>query len=329
MGRELKMKKKNKSRRRNRRRKLRCIRNFSMAVIFAGLLSIFALTLSAHNSDTAVYDYNAGASSYPENTSAATFQTTYSVTDGKEDNTSTIITELAVIDVRLDADTESRLALLAGEDSEIAEIYAARDSYPAEVLTALVNNLELKEFVRGYLTADGTAQGGLSEEEMAQAYPLFLQWDSRWGYVPYGKTNIGISGCGPTCMSMVIFALTRNASATPDALASYSMDNGYYSQGAGTTWLFMTDAAKKYGLCANELGLDESVMKQYLDMGHPIICAMRPGDFTTVGHFIMIYGYDENGFLINDPNSRERSGKHWDFDTLHYQIKNLWGYYKA
>lgn len=321
------MKKRHKSRRRNRIRKLRRIRNFSMAVIFAGLLSILALKLSAHNSNTAVYDYSAGTSAHPENTSATTVQTTYSMTNSKEDNNSTIITEFVVKDTRLDADIESRLALLAGEDSEIAEIYAARNSYPEEVLTALVNNLELKEFVKGYLTADGTVKGGLSVEEMAQDYPLLLQWDSRWGYSPYGKNNIGISGCGPTCMSMVIFALTRNASATPDTLAAYSMNNGYYSQGAGTTWLFMTEAAKKYGLCANELGLDEAVMKQYLDLGHPIICAMRPGDFTTVGHFIMIYGYDENGFLINDPNSRERSSKHWDFDTLHYQIKNLWGYY--
>ena len=323
------MKKKHKSNRRNRRRKLKRIRNLSITVIFMGLLSILALKLSAHNSDTAIYDYNAETSVCLENTFATTVQTTYSATNSKEDNNSTIITEYVVKDTRLDADMESRLALLAGEDSEIAEIYAARNSYPEEVLTALVNNLELKEFVKGYLTADGTVKGGLSEEEMAQDYPLLLQWDSRWGYSPYGKNNIGISGCGPTCMSMVIYALTRNASATPDTLAAYSMDNGYYSQGAGTTWLFMTDAAKKYGLCANELGLDEAVMKQYLDLGHPIICAMRPGDFTTVGHFIMIYGYDENGFLINDPNSRERSSKHWDFDTLHYQIKNLWGYYKA
>lgn len=301
-----------------------------MTTIFVGLLSILVLKLSAQDSDLAIYDHviekiTTAESSYSESVAVDTVQTTYSATGSNFTSSS----DTVLRDIHLDTDIENKLALLARDDSDIAEIYAARNSYPEEVLTALANNLELKEFVQGYLTADGTVQGGLNKEEMSQDFPLFLQWDSRWGYSPYGKNNIGISGCGPTCMSMVIFALTRNASATPDALASYSMDNGYYSQGAGTAWLFMTDAAKKYGLCANELGLDEAVMKQYLDLGHPIICAMCPGDFTTAGHFIMIYGYDENGFFINDPNSRERSSRHWDFDTLHYQIKNLWGYYKA
>ena len=90
----------------------------------------------------------------------------------------------------------------------------------------------------------------------------------------------------------------------------------------------MTEAPAAYGIAATELGLDEEKMEQYLDEGCPIICAMRPGDFTATGHFIVIYGYDENGFMVNDPNSRERSSRHWTFDTLRYQIKNLWAYEK-
>ena len=53
---------------------------------------------------------------------------------------------------------------------------------------------------------------------------------------------------------------------------------------------------------------------------------MRPGDFTTEGHFIVIYGYDEEGFLVHDPNSRLRSEEEWTFQTLYPQIKNLWAY---
>ncbi|MCI8935481.1 MAG: secreted protein containing domain of murein hydrolase [Lachnospiraceae bacterium] len=224
------------------------------------------------------------------------------------------------------AELEEKLAKLALENKEIAEIYADKELYPEELLTALANNQELIPFVKGYLSSDGTVKGGISPEEEAQSFPLFLQWDQRWGYAPYGGSCIGTAGCGPTCLSMVIFALTRDLSATPDALAAYSMSSGFYTKGAGTDWSFMTYAASQYGLHAKELGLDEDAMKQYLNQGHPIICAMRAGDFTTGGHFIVLYGYDENGFLVNDPNSVERSSRHWDFDTLHYQIKNLWGY---
>lgn len=240
--------------------------------------------------------------------------------------------EPAVIDNRpilKDTEIESKLADLALEDPDIAEIYAHREKYPEEMLMALAFNQEMTEFVKGYLSSNGSVTGGINETEASQSFPLFLQWDTRWGYVPYGGLNIGMSGCGPTCLSMVIFALTGDTSATPDALAAYSMKNGYYMEGTGTAWALMTDAAYSYGLRAYELGLSEAEMKYCLDRGCPIICSMRPGDFTITGHFIVIYGYDEEGFLVNDPNSRERSSKHWDFDTLHYQIKNLWYYSKA
>ena len=181
--------------------------------------------------------------------------------------TSSVPTVTDTRPVLRDQETEEILADLAKNDPAIARIYSDRKAYPEDLLMALACNQELTDFVSGYLTAGQTATGGFTSDEAAQNFPLFLQWDARWGYVPYGGLNIGISGCGPTCMAMVIFSLTRDATATPDALASYSMKNGYYSQGAGTSWLFMTDAAKAYGLNAKELGLDEESMKNYLDSG--------------------------------------------------------------
>ena len=225
-----------------------------------------------------------------------------------------------------DKDVEDTLAKLAKENEDIAGIYAERSKYPEELLAALAANQEMTDFVKGYLASDGTVTGGISEEEKGQSFPLFLQWDKRWGYSPYGRSSICISGCGPTCPSMVIFSLTRDDHATPDALARFGMDNGYYMEGQGTLWSYMTEGAAHYGITAREIGLDEAAMKQYLDRGCPIICAMRPGDFTTTGHFIVIYDYDENGFMVNDPNSLARSGRQWDFETIRYQINNLWGY---
>ena len=225
-----------------------------------------------------------------------------------------------------DKDVEDTLAKLAKENEDIAGIYAERSKYPEELLAALAANQEMTDFVKGYLASDGTVTGGISEEEKGQSFPLFLQWDKRWGYSPYGRSSICISGCGPTCLSMVIFSLTRDDHATPDALARFGMDNGYYMEGQGTLWSYMTEGAAHYGITARAIGLDEAAMKQYLDRGCPIICAMRPGDFTTTGHFIVIYDYDENGFMVNDPNSLARSGRQWDFETIRYQINNLWGY---
>ena len=121
-------------------------------------------------------------------------------------------------------------------------------------------------------------------------------------------------------------SLTENELATPDKVARYSEEQGYYIEGTGTSWELMTDGAAAFGVTGSELSLDESSMKQALDAGHPIICAMRAGDFTAAGHFIMIYGYDKKGFIINDPNSRTRSEKRWTYEELNGQIKNLWSY---
>ncbi len=212
------------------------------------------------------------------------------------------------------------------ETDTYKEVFENRALYPETMLEALEKNPEIQDFVRNYPDSEPVAQGGISDEEKAAEHPLFLQWDARWGYVPYGDDNIGLSGCGPACLSMVIFSLTRNENATPDAIAGYSMDMGYYEYGAGTSWNLMTDAAAQYGVMAGELALDEGIMRNRVESGHMIICSMGPGDFTTTGHFIVIYGYDQDGFLVNDPYSRIRSNKKWDYDTISGQIRAMWVY---
>ena len=67
-------------------------------------------------------------------------------------------------------------------------------------------------------------------------------------------------------------------------------------------------------------------MMQYLLQGKPIICAMGAGDFTENGHFIVFAGIKDGKIRVNDPNSRIRSEKLWEFEDIKYQIKNMWVY---
>lgn len=205
-------------------------------------------------------------------------------------------------------------------------VFENRELYPDVMLETLEKNPEIIEFVKNYPDSEPVATGGFSTSEKQQQYPLLLQWDARWGYVSYGDDNIGLSGCGPVCLSMVIFSLTGDERATPDALAAFSEDNGYYVYGQGTSWSLMTEGAAYYGVKTEELSLDEGRMKSYLDSGGMIICSMGPGDFTSSGHFIVLYGYDQNGFLVNDPFSRIRSSRSWSYDTISGQIRSMWGY---
>ena len=228
---------------------------------------------------------------------------------------------------RTEAEVKERLEELAKKHKEFKDILENYEDYPEVYLAALANNPEMLDYVKGYPDHEDTVNAELTKSEKKEDYPLFLQWDARWGYASYGTSSIGISGCGPTCLSMVIYGLTDNAMATPDKVARYSEEQGYYIEGTGTSWELMTAGAASFGVTGQELSLDEGVMKKELDSGHPIICAMRAGDFTAGGHFIMIHGYDKKGFIVNDPNCRARSEKRWTYEELKGQIKSMWSYH--
>lgn len=222
----------------------------------------------------------------------------------------------------------SRLKALAETYPEFEELYEHSDNYPEELLGVVCSNLEMIDFVKGYPEADRSAAGGFTKEELSGGVPLLIQWDKRWGYVPYGDDNIGLSGCAPVCMSMVIVGLTGDSTATPDKIADFAIQNNHYVAGTGTAWSLMTAAGEPYGVFATQMGLDKDVIFSTLEAGTPIICSMGEGDFTTSGHFIVLTGIEDGKIRVNDPNSRARSGKLWDYETLSYQIRNLWAYYK-
>lgn len=199
--------------------------------------------------------------------------------------------------------------------------------YPEEVIEALEKNPETEEFVLNYpLKKDEYERESLVNCLNRSRVPLLLQWDERWGYYKYGSSLIGVAGCGPTCLSMVAIHLLQDARLTPIYMADYAENNGFYVEGSGTAWAFMTSGARQLGLSVWEVSLDESVVTQHLLRGRPIICAMGPGDFTTQGHFIVLVGVKNGKIIINDPNSRIRSEKLWSFDEFKYQIKNMWVY---
>lgn len=229
---------------------------------------------------------------------------------------------------RTKKEVTKQLKRMGEADNVIKEIYDNRLYYPDNMLEALANNPEMKDFVYGYLRRDTVSTDtGLTKKEKKEKFPLFLQWDERWGYEPYGDdSNIGLAGCGPTCLSMVMYYLTGNDWLTPDEVAGYSMKNGYYMEGTGTAWALMEDLPELYNINVTKPGLSESAIKGKIDSGKLIICAMREGDFTVSGHFIVIYGYDDDGFMVNDPNCIARSKKQWSYDEISCQIKSIWAY---
>lgn len=200
--------------------------------------------------------------------------------------------------------------------------------YPKQLKDLALKNEEALEFVYDYPAEHVKKHTiDLTEEASMDSVPLFVQWDKRWGYEKYSGNFFAASGCGPTTLSMVVVYLTHNREASPIAVAKYSKEAGYSVDGSGSSWTLISEGCRHYGVKAKTVALDESRMKAELDEGHPIVVNVGPGDFTDTGHFMVITGYDDEGFSINDPNSIEKSGKRWLFKNISSQIRAVWSMY--
>ena len=92
----------------------------------------------------------------------------------------------------------------------------------------------------------------------------------------------------------------------------------------GSAWDLMSKGCRHYGVNAKTIKVDEDTFKERLDEGNLIVVNVGPGDFTDNGHFMVITGYDDEGFTINDPNSIIKSNTHWQFERLSSQIRAAW-----
>lgn len=158
----------------------------------------------------------------------------------------------------------------------------------------------------------------------ADEMPLLLQWDARWGYTQYSGELFGMSGCGPTCLSMVALHLLQDAKFTPRYIADFSQTNGYYTTGMGSNWTLISEGGEKLGLDVEELMLDKTAILEELEAGNPVICVVGPGEFTYTGHFIVLSGQEDGLIRVNDPNSRIHSQQLWEYEQIEDQVLGLW-----
>lgn len=212
-------------------------------------------------------------------------------------------------------------------ESTISNTIASSTEYPIDeyLLEFLEKNPEARDFVLNYpYKKDLTPAIDLSNYLNSSNVPLLIQWDERWGYIEYAGELMGLSGCGPTCLSMVCIYLLNDASYTPRYIAEFATENGYSVSGNGSSWTLISEGGEKLGLDITEIPLVENRIIRNLEVGNPIICVMGPGFFTTTGHFIVMTEYKDGYVRVNDPNSPIRSAQTWKLTEVMEQIRNLW-----
>lgn len=196
-------------------------------------------------------------------------------------------------------------------------------TYPESLIELLERNPETEEFVLNYPFRDEAALTVLNED-LTQGVPLFLQWDTRWGYVQYGSDMAAITGCGPMCLAMAGYYVTGDEAFHPLEMIEFASSSGYYSPGNGSSWTLISEGGVTLGLDVTEIPLVKKRIMDNLEVGNPIICAMGPGDFTTSGHYIVMVGTVDGMIQVNDPNSIVKSETLWSYEQIESQIRNLW-----
>lgn len=172
----------------------------------------------------------------------------------------------------------------------------------------------------GYETTESPIMANLS------SVPLYLQYDTTWGTLPYGNGTIKRNGCCPTSLAMV-FSYLCQQNIYPNDVVAWA-GNRYYVNGQGTAWSIFTPAAEHWGVTCTSIGKDQSKMKQALSEGKLIIASMGPGTFTKGGHFIVLTGITATGKIkVNDPNDsavKKHIEKEFDVSLILRECKNMW-----
>ena len=199
------------------------------------------------------------------------------------------------------------------------------DEWPETLKELMRKEPAAEGFVMSYpFMKDVEQEVDLSVYQNCTQVPHLLQWDLQWGYAQYGDNILALNGGGPTCLSMVSIYVLQDTKYTPQYIAAFSEENDYYLEGIGTSWSLITEGGETLGMDVKEIPLVFNIIKEYLDEGSPVICAMGPGDFASDGHFVVLSATDGEMIKVLDPNSVTLSEGLWSFEQLSGQIQNLW-----
>lgn len=139
--------------------------------------------------------------------------------------------------------------------------------------------------------------------------PLYYQQDYPENVVSWHgeETSVAKSGCGATCVSMVIGYFYPGEEPEPDEIMRLAGDRGFYrGDGLGRDALRLLLA--EYNITGRWRKLDARAIENTLRKGKIIVVYVGPGYFTGSGHYIVLRGIAENGeLLVADPNSREKT----------------------
>lgn len=164
----------------------------------------------------------------------------------------------------------------------------------------------------------------------------YLQTDPRWKNKDYSakgeSTTIGASGCGPTAAAMLIETLTGKTF-TPEDACKWSLQHGYKAVKQGTYYSYFVPQFAYFGIHCYQLSWENTYHKPnssvhdkalaLLKQGYYLIALMKKGNWTSSGHFVVIWWADGKVY-INDPASTKATRVEGNMNTFRNEAAYYW-----
>ena len=165
----------------------------------------------------------------------------------------------------------------------------------------------------------------------------YKQNDKRWGDIPYAvdgeRSTIKSAGCGPTALANVLAAIV-SPYIDPLTLASWARMKNYKVKNSGTSYSFFVSCAAAYGVKVRRINTSNiygKVNSPYhaqilaeLQAGNWVIACMGKGNWTSSGHYVTVYGFQNGNVYINDPSSAKAGRACNTWELFKSQVKYYW-----
>lgn len=155
----------------------------------------------------------------------------------------------------------------------------------------------------------------------------YSQLDKRWKNLPYRvkgeNSTIGGSGCGPTSAAMLIETITGKTF-TPIDACNWSVAHGYKALHNGTYQSYIAAQFSDKGInCIALPSKDHNKVKKALEEGWYAIALMGKGTWTSGGHYIVVWAWDDK-VRINDSASSKPARLNGDPKTFMNEVRRYW-----
>lgn len=221
-----------------------------------------------------------------------------------------------------------KLAILAETDERAKFAIDNAELYPENWFRMLYNEDDFELAYNYPFMKDNYKTMTFTDEELnCREIPAIYMNDVRW---VYENLSIKSQGCAVVAVTMANLYLNHNSEVDPIKIINYAKEMGYYDFG-GMDQENVTDIIEHFGMTAEKHFFDknngekitENELKAAVDTKNAVIMVAVHGD-TFGNHSLIIRGYDENGFYINDPASQENTAEQWDFSVFENELSHYW-----